>query len=214
METSTMQATKGGNMSLTPVTHPPRGSVGGSAAAQGADELRNPKVHEIEIGVTPRGAGWVRRDDHRLGACLLRHFPYLVPVVVVGGEQNLDVLLPHGVDYLKHVSRRRRDAGLGLDIRDAGQLVLTREIVPLLVIARERLAAERERLLEPSAQSADERSSLVLPGLEKGEQLALAIQGGEGYPAEQPHQRVAEQRPVQPIFEVLFSRREIVGILG
>src|SRR5260370_17781115 len=180
METSTMQATNGGNMSLSPVTHPPRGSVGRGAAAEGADELRNPQVHEIEVAVHARRAVGVGGEGPRLGARLLRHLPYLVPVVVVGGEQDLDVLLPHVVDHLKHVPRRRRDARLGLDIDDAGKPVLTREVVPLLVIASDRLAAERERLLEPSAQSADEGCSLVLLDLEEVEQLALPLQGGEG----------------------------------
>src|SRR5260370_528130 len=152
METSTMQATNGGNMSLSPVTRPARVSVGRGAAAEGADELRNPQVHEIEVAVHARRAVGVRRDDHRLGARLLRHLPYLVPVVVVGGEQDLDVLLPHVVDHLKHVPRRRRDARLGLDIDDAGKPVLTRERVPLLVIASAPLPPHRHPPPEPSPQ--------------------------------------------------------------
>src|SRR3989475_7383426 len=90
-----------------------------------------------------------------------RHFQDLTPVVVVRREQHLDVLVPYFVDHLQHVARRGRDAGLGLDVIDAGEPVLPREVVPLLVVAGHRLTAEWQRLLEPAAQAGEERRALV-----------------------------------------------------
>src|SRR2546426_3618681 len=48
-------------------------------------------------------------------------FPYTtlfrsIAVVVVGREEDLDVLRPHFVDHLQHVPRGGRDAGLRLDV--------------------------------------------------------------------------------------------------
>src|SRR5881296_1348759 len=161
MATSTMQATNGGIISCRPLITSSARSVG-PGAAEGADELRDPQVHEIEIGVDPRGPARVGRHDHRLRPRLLGYFHHLAAVVVVGREEHLDVLLSHLVDHLEHVAGRRRDAGLGLDVVDAGEPVLPREIVPFLVIAGRRLAAERHRLLEPPAQPVRERRALIL----------------------------------------------------
>src|SRR6266498_431201 len=139
MATSTMQATNGGIISCKPLITSSESVARGAAAAERADELRDPQVHAV---------------------------------VVVRRQQHLDVLLPHLVDHLEHVAGRGRDAGLGLDVVDAGEPVLPREIVPFLVITGHRLAAERHRLLEPPPQPVRERRALILLRLEEVEQLA------------------------------------------
>src|SRR3989442_3634001 len=123
METRIMQATNGGSISVRPLTTP-SGSVGGGtgARAEGAAELGDPQVHEIEIRVDARLAAHVGRDDDRLGPGALRHVLYLAAIIVVGGEQHRDVLLLHPDDYLLHVPRGRRNARLRLDVVEAGHL--------------------------------------------------------------------------------------------
>src|SRR6266540_5305821 len=214
MATSTMQATNGGIISCKPLIMSSESVARGAAAAERADELRDPQVHEIEVGVDPGGPTRVGRNDHRLRARLLRHLLHLAAVVIVRRQQHLDVLLPHLVDHLEHVAGRGRDAGLGLDIVDAGEPVLPREIVPLLVITSHRLAAKRHRLFEPPAQPVRERRALILLRLEEVEQLALPVQIGERRAAEQLHQLVPEEGAVHPVLEVLLPRREVVGVLG
>src|SRR2546425_6737000 len=83
---------------------------------------------------------------------LLRHFHDLVAVVVVRGEEDLNVLRPHFVDHLQHVPGSGWDSGLRLDVIHAREVVLSGEVVPLLVIAGDRLSAKRHRLLEPPTQ--------------------------------------------------------------
>src|SRR6266566_7702955 len=173
MATSTMQATNGGIISWRPLMSSPRvQSVGGGGArTEGASELRDPQVHEVEVRIDPGRAAGVRRHDHGLGPRLLRHFHDLVAVVVVRREEDLAVLRPHLVDHLEHVPRGRRDAGLRLDVVHAGNVVLPGEVVPLLVIAGDRLATERHRFLEPPTQPIEERRTLVLLRLQEVEQL-------------------------------------------
>src|SRR3989454_399167 len=216
MATSTMQATNGGIISWRPLMSSPRVQAvgGGGARTEGASELRDPQVHEVEVRIDPGRAAGVRRHDHGLGPRLLRHFHDLVAVVVVRREEDLDVLRPHLVDHLEHVPRGRRDAGLRLDVVHAGNVVLPGEVVPLLVIAGDRLAAERHRLLEPPTQPIEERRTLVLLRLQEVEQLSLPVQVREGRAAEELHELVAEQRLVDTVLEVLFPLSEIVGVLG
>src|SRR5437773_7921765 len=214
MATSTMQATNRGSISWNPLTRPPLDSVGcGPAAAEGAGQLRDPEVHEIEIGIYPRGAVRVGRYDHRFRPRLLRHLEHLIPVVVVRRKQYLDVLIPHLVDHFEDVPRRGRDPRLGLDVVNAGDSVLSREVVPFLVITGDRFAAKRHRFLEPPAQPVDQRRPLVLLGLEEVEQLPLPVQVGEGSGTEQFHQLVPEERAVDPLLEVLLAPGEIVSVL-
>src|SRR5437016_12528288 len=89
-------------------------------------------------------------------------------------------MLAHFVDDLEDVSRRRRDPGLGLDVVDAGQPILPREVIPLLVIASDLFSTKRHRILEPPAQSVNERGPLVLLVLEKVERLPPPVQLDEG----------------------------------
>src|SRR5207248_3969819 len=133
MATSTMQATKGGTISWRPLISTPRcQSVGrGGAGAEGAGELRDPQIHEVEIGIDPRGASGVRRNDHGFRTRLLCHFQDLIAVVVVRGEENLDVPRPHFVDHLQDVPRSGWDSGLRLDVIHARDVVLPGEVVPL-----------------------------------------------------------------------------------
>src|SRR5438309_12002205 len=96
MATSTMQATNGGIISWRPLISAPRcQSVGGGgASAEGACELRDPQIHEIDIGIDARRAAGVRRYNHGLPTRLLRHFHELVADVVVVGEVDWDVMRP------------------------------------------------------------------------------------------------------------------------
>ena len=112
------------------------------------------------------------------------------------------------------MARRRRNTGFRLDIIEAGDLELAREVVPLLVVARHQLAAERHPLLQPATQPADERSALILLLPEEVEQLALTIEIGKRLTADQLHQFVAEQCAIHPVLEIFFASREIVRILG
>src|SRR5207237_10021586 len=112
------------------------------------------------------------------------YFVNLVVVVVVRREQHLDMLLPHLVDHLEHVAWRWGDPWLGLDVVDAGEAVLVREVVPFFVVARDGLAAEGPRLLQPPARPAYERRALELLGLEEVEQLPLPVEIRERRPAD------------------------------
>src|SRR5882672_1567270 len=214
--TSTIHATNGGIISCRPLISPPRcQSVSrGAAGAEGACELRDPQIHEVEVGIDPRRAAGVRRHDHGFRARLLRHFQDLIAVVVVGREEDLDVLRPHFVDHLQHVPRGGRDAGLRLDVIHTRDVVLPREVIPFFVIAGDRLAAERHRLLEPSTEVIDERCTLVLLRFQEVEQLSLPVQVGESRAAEQLHELLAEQRPVNAVLEVLLPLREVISVLG
>ena len=49
--------------------------------------------------------------------------------------------------------------------------------------------------------------------VQEREKLALTIQIRQRRPAEQLHEIVAEQRTVDPLFEILFAPREVIGIL-
>src|SRR5207248_8022348 len=84
--------------------------------------------------------------------------------------------------------------------------------VPLLVVARDRLAPKRHPLLEPSSQPGDQRDALILFCLQEVEQLPLAVEIGQGLATEQLHELFPEQRAIDAVLEVLFSRREVVGV--
>src|SRR5207249_3561155 len=96
----------------------------GAAAAEGAGQLRDPQVHEVEVAVNAGRAVRVGRNDHRLRASLVRHLEHLVVVVVIRGQEHLDVSLAHLVDDFEDVPRRRRAPCLGLDVVDARVSVL------------------------------------------------------------------------------------------
>src|SRR2546426_4940523 len=85
-----MQATNGGIISWRPLISPPRcQSVGrGGARAERACQLRNPQIHEVEVGIDPRLAAGVGRHDRGLRTRLLRHFHDLVAVVVVRDRKS------------------------------------------------------------------------------------------------------------------------------
>src|SRR5206468_8720129 len=100
----------------------------------------------------------------------------------------------------------------GLDVVEAGDLELAREVVPFLVIAGDDLAADRETLLEPPAQPLEQGVSLILLRLQEVEELALAVQVGEGRATEDAHQLVAVQRFVDAILEVALAGREVVRV--
>src|SRR6266496_2588214 len=215
MATSTMQATNGGSISWKPLTVVPLRLLGDRwRRAEGADQLSQPQVDEVEVGVDARLTADVRRHDYGRGAGALGDLEHLTAVVVVGGQQHLHVPLLHRGDDLLDVPRRRRNAGLGLDVVEAGNLELAGEIVPLLVIAGDDLAADWETLLEPPAQPLEQGVSLILLRLQEVEELALAIQVGEGGATEDAHQIVAVQRFVDAILEVALAGREVLRVGG
>ncbi len=135
-------------------------------------------------------------------------------VVVIGREQHQDAFVLHLGDDLLHVARRRGNPRFGLDVIEAGDVELTREIVPLLVVARHLLAAERHTLLEPAAQPVRQRLALIRLALEEVEQLPLAVEVGERGSAQELHQVVAEQRGVDAVLEILLALREVRGVVG
>src|SRR2546429_3341537 len=140
-------------------------------------------------------------------------FPYTTLFrSVVGREQHLDVLLAHLVDHLEHVTGCGRNAGLRLDVVDARYGVFAGKVVPLLVVARDRLAAVRHRLLQPSTQPRDQRRALVLLRLEEVDQLPLSVEIGEGLTPEQLHELVTEHGAIHTVLEVLLPRGEVVGV--
>src|SRR6266571_2197661 len=79
------------------------------------------------------GASAQSRSRNLLRAGTLRHVHHLIAVIVVGRQEHLDVLVPHGGDDFLHMARRGRNAGLRLDVIEARDLELAREVVPLLV---------------------------------------------------------------------------------
>src|SRR5437773_7757288 len=214
MATSTMQATNGGIISWMPLTVSSRSLGRGAGPAEGAGQLRDPEVDEVEVSVDARRPARVGGHDDGLGAGALGDLLHLVAVIVVRGQQHLDLPLPHRVDDFEHVARRGRNSGLRLDIVEAGEPELLREVVPLLVVARHFLAAERRALLEPAAQPRSERGTLVFMRVQELEQLALAIEVGERRAAQDLNELVAVQRAVDPILEVLLACREVVGALN
>src|SRR5438046_5207015 len=130
-----MQATNGGIISWRPLISPPRcQSVGrGGARAERACELRNPQIHEVGVGIDPRLAAGVGRHDRGLRTRLLRHFHDLVAVVVVRGEEDLNVLSQHFVDNLQHVPGSGWDSGLRLDFMYYTEVMLLGTVVLELV---------------------------------------------------------------------------------
>src|SRR3989442_12308754 len=68
MATSTMQATKGGSISWKPLTVVPLQLLGDRRRAEGADQLSQPQVDEVEVGVDARLTADVRRHDYGGGA--------------------------------------------------------------------------------------------------------------------------------------------------
>src|SRR5437879_13320478 len=132
MATSTMQATNGGIINWRPLTVSSRSLGRGAGPAEGAGQFRNPDVDEVEVG----GDAWrpprVGGHDDGLGPGALGDFLHLVAIIVVRGQQHLDLPLPQRVDDLEHVARRGRKSGPRPEIVEAGEPELLREIVPLL----------------------------------------------------------------------------------
>src|SRR5207244_8471086 len=83
MATSTRQATNGGIINRRPLIMPPSSVGCRAAAAEGAQQLRDPHVHEIEVRVHAGGTTGVGRHDHGLRTGLLRHLKHLIAVLVV-----------------------------------------------------------------------------------------------------------------------------------
>src|SRR6266496_2704095 len=215
MATSTMQATNGGSISWKPLTVVPLRLLGDRwRRAEGADQLSQPQVDEVEVGVDARLTADVRRHDYGRGAGALGDLEHLTAVVVVGGQQHLHVPLLHRGDDLLDVPRRRRNAGLGLDVVEAGNLELAGEIVPLLVVAGDDLAADRQTLLQPAPQPIEQRAPLKLLGLQEVEELALASEDRERGTAAQADELVPVERAVNAVFEVLLPGREVVRVGG
>src|SRR5207302_10156129 len=159
MATSTMQGTNGGIINWRPLISLPS-SVGCAARRERAAELGDPQVHEVEIRVDSGRPTGVGRYDDRLRSRFLRDLDDLIPVIVVGGEQHLDVLLAHLVDDLEDVAGCGRNAGLRLDVVDTRHAVFAGEVIPLLVVARDGLATERHRFLKPPAEPAGQGGTL------------------------------------------------------
>src|SRR5205807_2724394 len=67
-------------------------------------------------------------------------------------------------------------------------------------------------LLEPSSQPGDQRDALILSCLQEVEQFPLPVEIGQSLATEQLHELLPEQRAIDALLEVLFSRREVVGI--
>src|SRR6266496_6482451 len=107
----------------------------------------------------------------------------------------------------------RRYPRFRLDVVDARESVLAREVIPFLVVAGDRLAAEDHRLLEPTAQPGHERHTLVLLRVQEVEQLALPVQVCQRLPAQQLLELVPEQSAVNPLLEVFLARREVLSVL-
>src|SRR3989454_10898701 len=214
MATSTMQATNGGIISWRPLTVSSRSLGRGAGPAEGASQLRDPQGDEVDIRADAWCSARVGRHDHGLGAGALSDLLHLVAVVVIGGQQHLDLALPHRVDDLEHVARGGRDPGLRLDVVETGEPELLREVVPFLVVARYFLAAEHHPLLEPAAEPRGERGTLVFVPVQELEQLALAVEVDECRAAQDLNELVAVQRAVDPILEVLLACREVVGGYG
>ena len=124
------------------------------------------------------------------------------------------MLVTHRRDDFLHVPRRGGDTGLRFDVIEARDLEFPREVVPLLVIAGDQLAAEGHALLEPPAEVIHERGALILLRAKERQQLALAIEIGQRLTAKQLYQLVPEQRAVDSILEVLLARGEVIGVLG
>src|SRR5207237_5599895 len=97
----------------------------------------------------------------RLRARPLSDLTNLVMIEISGGEQHFHVPLLHELDQLAHMFRRGRNAGLGLDVIDAGNTELAREIVPFLVVARHFFAAKSHALLEPAAEPVGKGCTIV-----------------------------------------------------
>src|SRR5260370_31192021 len=181
MATSTIQVPTGGSISWRPLTFHPGGSLGrGAPRAEGAGQLRDPQVHQVKIGVNAvcaLGVGW-----HNYGprASTLSDVLHLTAVVIIGRQQHLDVPFLHCRDDLLHVPRRGRDTWLGLDIVEAIHPELAREVVPLLMVAGDQLAAERHPLFEPAPQAGDELRALVPPLVQGIDTPTLAVAGRRG----------------------------------
>ncbi len=134
-------------------------------------------------------------------------------VEVSGRQQHAHVPLLHQVNQLADVLGCRGNPGLGLDVVDAGNAKLSREVVPLFVVARHLYAAKDLALLEPAAQPVGERGALVASLAEKIEQLTLPIEIAERLAAEDRDELIAVQRAVHTIFEIFFARGEVCRIL-
>src|SRR2546427_7727183 len=106
MATSTMHATNGGIISWGPLTVSSRSWGRGVGPAEGAGQLRDPEVDEVEVGVNARRPARVGGHDDGLGAGALGDLLHLVAVIVVGGQQHLDLPLPHRVDEIGRASCR------------------------------------------------------------------------------------------------------------
>src|SRR2546430_17480050 len=119
MATTPMQATKGGIINWRPLISLPS-SIGCRAARlERAGEPGDPRVQQVKVRVDPARPAGVGGYDDGLGARLLCDLEDLIPVIIVGGEQHLDVLLAHLVDHFEDMARRGGDAGLRLDVIDA-----------------------------------------------------------------------------------------------
>src|SRR6185312_12782180 len=116
----------------------------------------------IEVRVDARRSAHVPRGDHRLRTGARGDLLHLIAVVVVTRKQHRDMALLHFCNDLLHVTGRRWDARLRLDVIDTRNLELSGEVIPLLVIAHHLPASERLTLLEPPPQPAEERRALVL----------------------------------------------------
>src|SRR2546427_5653975 len=174
--------------------------------AEGLSELRDPEIHEVEVGIHASLTSGVGRHDDCFRTGTLRHVHDLIAIIVVRRQQHLNVLVPHGGDEFLHAARRGGSAGLRLDVIEAGDLELAREIVPFLVVARDPFYPERRPLLEPTAQPVDEWRALILLLAEEVEELALAIEVGQRLAADQLYQVVAEQRAVHPVLDRKSTR--------
>src|SRR5438876_7362206 len=82
-----MQATNGGIINWRPLISLPSSLGCRAARLEGAGEVGDPQVHQVEVRVDPARPTGVGGYDDGLGARLLCDLEDLIPVIVVGGEQ-------------------------------------------------------------------------------------------------------------------------------
>src|SRR3989442_6445989 len=95
MATSTMQATKGGSISWKPLTVVPLQLLGDRRRAEGADQLSQPQVDEVEVGVDARLTADVRPHDYGGDRGRVAGLEAQRPALVAHGAPPPHPLYPH-----------------------------------------------------------------------------------------------------------------------
>jgi hypothetical protein len=169
------------------------------------------QVLTIEISFDTRTVGILGHDDRRR-AGLLRHLRDLVPAEVIGRKQHRNLPGTHQLDDLIHVTGRRRDARLGLDVGDARHLEARAEVGPVLVIARDLAACEGLCGLEPAAEPGAEGTAFVIGPGQEGVELTGLEQVEGGARREDPDQVGPHRGLEYAALEILFPALEVLGV--